>query len=120
MEKLPVPPEVLSVAKSLVAGGYEAYLVGGCVRDLLLQKPPRDWDVTTNAHPEQIQALFPDSFYENDFGTVGVKTDSEDSTLAVIEITPYREEGEYRDSRRPESVRFADTIVEDSAAVTSP
>src|ERR1035437_6938712 len=71
-----IPPEVSYVTNTLEKGGFEAYLVGGCVRDLLLHKKPKDWDVTTNAVPEQIQAIFPDSFYENTFGTVGVKTRS--------------------------------------------
>lgn len=108
-----IPEAVLSVAQTLSSASFEAYLVGGCVRDLLVGKEPKDWDITTNAKPEQIQALFPDSFYENAFGTVGVKTRSEDTRLAVIEVTPYREEGKYSDARHPDSVRFADTIVED-------
>lgn len=113
MNTLSIPQEVDGVARTLRGAGYEAYLIGGCVRDLLLHKTPKDWDVTTNATPEQIQQLFPDSFYENTFGTVGVKTRVEDPTLAVVEVTPYREEGKYSDARRPDEVRFADTIVED-------
>lgn len=111
--KIAAPEEVSDVAHQLISAGYEAYLVGGCVRDMLLGKAPKDWDLTTNATPEQIQSIFPDSFYENDFGTVGVKTDAEDPSLAIIEVTPFREEGKYSDARRPDSVRFADTIVED-------
>ncbi len=110
-----IPLPILEVTKTLRDGGFEAYLVGGCVRDLLLNRKPKDWDVTTNATPEQIQALFPDSFYENDFGTVGVKTGSEDTSLAIIEVTPYRTEGEYKDKRRPESVTFGDNLEEDLA-----
>ncbi|KND51505.1 MAG: poly(A) polymerase [Parcubacteria bacterium C7867-007] len=110
-----VPSEVRTVAEGLRAGGYEAYLVGGCVRDLLLDRTPKDWDVTTNAKPEDIQRLFPESFYENDFGTVGIKTDSEDERLAVIEVTPYRTETGYSDKRRPDSVAFGDNLEEDLA-----
>ena len=62
-----IPPEVSYVTKTLENGGFEAYLVGGCVRDLLLHKKPKDWDVTTNATPEQIQAVFPETFYENTY-----------------------------------------------------
>jgi poly(A) polymerase/tRNA nucleotidyltransferase (CCA-adding enzyme) len=113
MNTLPVPKEVHDIAHALKGAGYDAYLIGGCVRDLLLHKTPKDWDVTTNATPEQIQKIFPDSFYENVFGTVGIKTRVEDPTLAVVEVTPYREEGKYSDARRPDEVRFADTIVED-------
>ncbi len=100
---------------ALRAGGFEAYLVGGCVRDLFLNRAPKDWDVTTNATPEQIQALFPDSFYENTYGTVGVKTDSEDAQLAIVEVTPYRRESGYSDMRRPDSVQFGVSLQEDLA-----
>lgn len=110
-----IPLEVREVTEALREGGYEAYLVGGCVRDLLLNRKPKDWDVTTNARPDQIQALFPDSFYENDFGTVGVKSGSEDPSLAIIEVTPYRTEGQYKDKRRPETVTFGDNLEEDLA-----
>ena len=111
----PIPHEVSSVAKILRDAGYEAYLVGGCVRDLLLSRTPKDWDVTTNAKPEQIQALFPESFYENDFGTVGVKTGSENPSLTIVEVTPYRTESEYSDKRRPDAVSFGESLEEDLA-----
>ena len=114
-----IPPEVSYVTKTLEKSGFEAYLVGGCVRDLLLHKKPKDWDVTTNATPEQIQAVFPDTFYENTFGTVGVKTkeinggETKDPTLEVIEVTPYRTEVGYSDSRRPDAVTFAKNLSDD-------
>ena len=113
--KYEVPLEVRTVTQKLREAGYEAYLVGGCVRDLFLNRTPKDWDVTTNAKPEAIQELFPDSFYENNFGTVGVKTESEEPTLAVIEVTPYRTETGYSDKRRPDSVTFGDNLEEDLA-----
>lgn len=92
---------------------YEAYIVGGCVRDLIMGKKPQDWDVTTDAKPEEVQKIFPDSFYENEFGTVGVKTDSEDETLKVIEVTTYRIESKYTDKRHPDEVRFAKRLEDD-------
>lgn len=110
-----IPKEVSTVSESLRKAGFEAYLVGGCVRDLLISREPKDWDITTNATPEQIQSLFPDSFYENDYGTVGVKTGSEDARLAIVEVTPYRTESEYSDKRRPDSVAFGTSLREDLA-----
>ena len=110
-----VPLEVSRVTATLQDARYEAYLVGGCVRDILLGRIPKDWDVTTNAKPEQIQALFPESFYENDFGTVGIKTGSEDPRLAIVEVTPYRTETGYSDKRRPDAVSFGDNLEEDLA-----
>jgi len=69
-----IPKEVKSVIDDLQKAGFEAYIVGGCVRDFLLEKEPKDWDVTTNAKPEEIQKVFPDSFYENNFLTVTART----------------------------------------------
>jgi tRNA nucleotidyltransferase (CCA-adding enzyme) len=110
-----IPPEVSLVSNNLRTAGYEAYLVGGCVRDLLIGREPKDWDVTTNANPEQIQSVFPESFYENEYGTVGIKTGSEDPKLAIVEVTPYRTESEYSDKRRPDKVEFGTSLSEDLA-----
>ena len=110
-----IPDEVAKVSKGLRNAGYESYLVGGCVRDLIIGIEPKDWDITTNATPEQIQVVFPDSFYENNYGTVGVKTDLEDGRLAIIEITPYRIESVYSDKRRPDKVEFGTSLQEDLA-----
>ena len=101
--------------------------MGGCVRDMILKREPKDWDVATNAKPEEIQKLFKDSVYENDFGTVLVKTEKEDSERRVpafagatgekankaVEVTTYRIEGKYSDKRHPDEVKFAKTIEED-------
>ena len=108
-------PEIKEVSEALLRAGFEACLVGGCVRDVLLEKEPKDWDITTNATPEEIQKIFPESIYENNFGTVGVKTDSADPRLKIIEITTYRLEGKYTDKRHPDEVVFAKTIEEDLA-----
>src|SRR3990167_1885349 len=67
-----IPKEVSCVTDILEKAGFEAYLVGGCVRDLILGRDPKDWDVTTNATPEQIIPLFEKTVYENTFGTVAV------------------------------------------------
>ncbi|MBI2613144.1 HD domain-containing protein [Candidatus Kaiserbacteria bacterium] len=112
-ENLPIPPEVRELHTRLTQGGFEAYLVGGCVRDLLLGHEPKDWDITTNATPEEIQKLFAETFYENKFGTVGVVTNSEDPRTKVVEITPYREEGKYSNVRHPDEIRWAKTLSDD-------
>ena len=109
-----VPLEVRQVAKTLEDAGFEAYLVGGCVRDLLLGKTPKDWDVTTNAVPEDIIGLFPDTYHNNDYGTVGVVNENvDDERLKVVEVTPYRTEGAYSDNRRPDEVTFGVSLEED-------
>lgn len=109
-----IPPEILKVTETLENKGFEAWVVGGCVRDLLLGRAPKDWDVTTNATPEQIQGLFENTFYTNEFGTVGVVQDGvEDESLKVVEVTPYRLEGKYSDARRPDSVSFSSKLEDD-------
>ncbi len=119
MQKLELPDEISKIIKALQSAGYSAYAVGGCVRDVLLENPPaggpKDWDITTNAKPEEIQKIFPDSFYANKFGTVSVKTKSEDETLAFVEITTFRKEGGYSDKRHPDEVEFVGNIEEDLA-----
>ncbi|MFA6495121.1 MAG: HD domain-containing protein [Candidatus Paceibacterota bacterium] len=107
------PHEVQMVTAALENAGFEAYIVGGCVRDMLLGRDPNDWDVTTNATPEQVQKVFPDSVYENDFGTVGIKTEADDDALKIVEVTAYRIEGRYTDKRHPDAIRFAKTLEED-------
>lgn len=111
--KVDIPEIVKGIAKTLEKAGFEAYLVGGCVRDTLLGREPKDWDITTSAKPEEIQLLFPESVYENNFGTVGIKTESEDPRLKIVEVTTYRIEGKYSDKRHPDEVSFAKTLEED-------
>ncbi len=113
MKLVNIPKEVIRVSETLEKQGFEAFLVGGCVRDLILKREPKDWDVTTNATPEQIIALFPETFYENRFGTVGVKTESEDPRLKVVEVTPYRLESKYSDNRHPDDVVFSQKLEDD-------
>lgn len=108
-----IPEEVLSVHERLRKAGFEAFFVGGCVRDLLLQREPKDWDITTNAKPHEIQPLYEETFYENDYGTVGVVTQSENPRYKVIEITPYRIEGKYSNARHPDDVSWAQNLSDD-------
>ncbi len=110
---LDVPSEVLALDATLRDAHFESYLVGGCVRDLLLEREPKDWDITTNAKPEEIQKLFDETFYENEYGTVGVVTQSDNPRLKVIEVTPYRIEGKYSNARHPDEVHFSDSLDDD-------
>jgi len=110
----PIPKEVWEVSQTLKNAGFEAYLIGGCVRDILIKIKPKDWDITTNATPDEIIKIFPDTFYENVYGTVGVVNENvSDETLKVIEVTPYRLEAEYSDNRRPDSVTFSKKLEDD-------
>lgn len=112
--KLSVPKEVSYVTETLETAGFEAYLVGGCVRDLLLGKTPKDWDITTIASPEEVIALFPHTFYENNFGTVGVVNEETlNETLKNIEVTTYRLETTYSDGRHPDQVSFSKNLEDD-------
>ncbi len=126
-----IPDYVTRVTDTLEAAGFEAFIVGGCVRDLLLSRKPKDWDVTTNATPEQIQALFDKTVYENKYGTVMVMIPVESAvtqqttqntvsretnssvTHETIEVTPYRLETTYSDSRHPDDVKFSNSIEDD-------
>ena len=113
--KFSIPDVIFEVVKKLEGAGFQAYVVGGCVRDLILGREPQDWDITTDAKPEEIQRFFPDSVYENEFGTVAVKTGSTDSRLTIIEVTTFRKEERYSDFRHPDKIEFAGTIEEDLA-----
>lgn len=110
-----IPKECFLIIEKLINFGYKAYLVGGCVRDIILGRKPKDWDIATNARPDEILKIFPDSIYENEFGTVRIKTGSDDETLKIIEITTFRKEGKYSDFRHPDDIQFANTIEEDLA-----
>jgi putative nucleotidyltransferase with HDIG domain len=110
-----LPPKVFSIYKQLKNAGFQAFFVGGCVRDFLMGKEVRDWDLATDAVPPQIQNIFPNSFYDNTFGTVGVPLEDieEDEHKGVVEITTFRTESSYRDHRHPEEVVWGKNIEED-------
>jgi len=107
-----IPLSVFEIFEKFTSAGYEIYLVGGAVRDLLLGREIHDCDFTTNAHPEVIQQLLPDSFYDNVFGTVGtiIKTAKGEEKY---EITTYRIEQDYKDHRHPNQIRWGTSLVED-------
>lgn len=137
-----IPPYVTRVTEAIEKAGFEVFLVGGCVRDLILNKEPKDWDITTNAKPEEIIPLFEKTVYENTFGTVGIcipknEQKEPDSTVShetahtpgvggngkeggvthetyyIVEVTPYRIEAKYSDSRHPDEVKFSNKIEDD-------
>lgn len=110
-----INPQVLEIYKRLQNAGFEVYFVGGYVRNLILGHEVKDWDLTTNATPQELQSVFPDSFYDNKFGTVGIPLPEVEETEhpSVVEITTYRTEGIYKDHRRPEFVSWGKTIKED-------
>ncbi len=119
------PKNVLDIFSKLKEAGFKVYIVGGPVRDMFLGKATKDWDLATSATPDQIQKLFPESVYENQFGTVGVKTatlkgeprqdgrESENLKTEIVEVTTFRSEGKYTDKRHPDEVKFAKTVEED-------
>jgi len=111
-----ISKKIENITEKLEKHGFEAYLVGGCVRDLVMgEKDPKDWDITTNATPEEILKIFPHTHYENNFGTVAIVIDEEpeESPFRIVEITPYRLEEKYSDARRPDSVTFTKNIEDD-------
>lgn len=107
--KYDIPKEAQQVFDKLTLAGFEIYLVGGAVRDLLLGKPLEDLDFTTNAKPEEILKLFPKGFYDNIFGTVGIPIGKK----VTYEITTYRSEKGYSDRRHPDKVTWGKTLKED-------
>lgn len=107
--KISLPKEVKHIIDILTQNGYEAYAVGGCVRDSILGRVPGDWDITTSALPQQVKALFRRT----------IDTGIQHGTVTIMlgkngyEVTTYRIDGKYEDSRHPESVEFTPNLEED-------
>ena len=107
--KIQMPEDVKYILEKLNNAGYEAYAVGGCVRDSILGRIPDDWDITTSAKPEETKALFPRT----------IDTGIQHGTITVMcnhvgyEVTTYRIDGEYEDSRHPKEVIFTSDLLED-------
>jgi len=112
-----LPDQAEKIIITLRKGGFDAYAVGGSVRDLLMGLPTRGWDFTTNATPEEILSLFPDSFYDNQFGTVGIKLrkSPDDTVEDIYEVTTYRSEEGYDDHRHPDKISWGKSLEEDLA-----
>jgi tRNA nucleotidyltransferase (CCA-adding enzyme) len=104
-----LPQKVAYIIDELKKQGFEAYAVGGCVRDSILGKAPEDWDITTSAKPAQVKKLFRRTIDTGILhGTVTVLLDKDG-----YEVTTYRIDGEYEDNRHPKSVEFTTNLVED-------
>ncbi len=112
LDRSKINPKAIEVCRMLQEKGFQAYLVGGCVRDLLMGATPKDWDIATNAKPQQVKEVFPKTYDTGlQHGTITV---SMGPTVADhFEVTTYRTEGEYSDGRRPDYVAFVDNIAED-------
>lgn len=126
-----LPEEVKNILDKFENAGYQIYIVGGAVRDLLMGREIRDWDFTTDAKPEEILKLFPEGFYDNKFWTVGIKAENLQSTVNrpkqkeaghrlltpnnILEITTMRKETDYKDFRHPGEMEWTDKIKEDLA-----
>lgn len=105
-----LPNEVKIILDKFKNAGYQIYIVGGAVRDLLMGKVVKDWDFTTDANPEEILKIIPEGFYDNKFGTVGLLVGD-----SLFEITTMRKEGKYEDFRHPTQIAWTDKIEEDLA-----
>ena len=105
-----IPPAVHALLGTLWAADHAAYVVGGSLRDVVLERLPADWDLASDARPDRLVELFPGAVYENRFGTVAVRRDGE-----VFEITTFRTDHDYADFRRPHRIEFGDSIELDLA-----
>ena len=105
-----LPEKVKNILEIFEKNKFQIYVVGGAVRDFLMGKEVEDWDFTTDAKPEEILKLYPEGFYDNKFGTVGIPVDNQ-----TFEITTMRKEGVYKDHRHPVEVSWTDKIEEDLA-----
>lgn len=107
-----LPKYVTEFLRTFENAGYKIYVVGGTVRGLLINHEVKDWDFTTNAKPEDIRKLFPHSFYNNQFGTVGIPQEI-DGEQMVFEVTTFRKESGYTNVRHPDTVEWTDKVEDD-------
>ena len=103
------------ICRSLRRAGHQAYLVGGCVRDILLEREPADYDVATDATPDRVQQLFPHSLAVGaKFGVIVVTEDSESGSAVQVEVATFRSDISYSDGRHPDRVVYSDAPQEDA------
>src|SRR3989344_2141725 len=107
---LTLPQAARKIVKLFKQNNFEIFLVGGAVRDYLMAKPITDWDFTTNATPEEMLKFLPDAYYNNNFGTIGISIEGEPKPF---EITTFRKEARYTDSRHPDEIKWGETLEED-------
>ena len=110
MNNIILPDKVKEILDKFKSKKYQIYVVGGAIRDMILGRPTYDWDFTTNATPNEILQVLPDGFYDNIYGTVGLIVEDFEKPF---EITTFRTERGYSDSRRPDSVAWGKTLEED-------
>ncbi|MBQ4241645.1 MAG: polynucleotide adenylyltransferase, partial [Lachnospiraceae bacterium] len=112
--KITLPRNVRFIIDKLQDAGFEAYAVGGCVRDVLLGKDPNDWDITTDASPYEVKPLFRRTIDTGiQHGTVTVMLNDENGEYTGYEVTTYRIDGEYEDCRHPKEVTYTKELRED-------
>jgi tRNA nucleotidyltransferase/poly(A) polymerase len=111
--KVELPKSVQEILDKFEKAGYEIYIVGGAVRDIMMGRPTNDWDFTTNATPEEMLKIIPGGLYNNQFGTVF--TDNPDDPQRPHEITTFRKESGYTDFRHPEKITWGKSLKEDLA-----
>lgn len=105
-----LPDQVKNILDKFSKANYQIYIVGGAVRDFLMDREVKNWDFTTDAKPEEILRILPEGFYDNKFGTVGISVDDQ-----IYEITTMRREGKYEDFRHPTEIAWTNKIEEDLA-----
>jgi tRNA nucleotidyltransferase (CCA-adding enzyme) len=105
-----LPDSVKDILTKFDQSGYQIYIVGGAVRDIIMGRPTNDWDFTTNATPDEILKVIPDGYYDNVFGTVGLTIEGFEKPF---EITTYRTEQGYSDARHPDKIKWGKTLEED-------
>lgn len=116
--EIKMPKGAEFIIQSLEKSGFEAYIVGGCVRDAVLGREPEDWDITTSARPEEVKSIFRttvDTGIEHGTVTVLLPKDETGEEVRSFELTTFRIDGEYEDSRHPKRVSFTSSLTEDLA-----
>ncbi|MDP4009785.1 MAG: CCA tRNA nucleotidyltransferase [Candidatus Shapirobacteria bacterium] len=108
-KNISIPKEVINIINKFQKNGTEIYIVGGASRDLIMDRKVNDWDFTTNITPEEVKKIFPNTFYNNNFGTTSIVNKDKE----IFEVTTFRTERGYSDSRHPDEIKWGKTLEED-------